>query len=205
MTVSPDLFRSGSQCPRCSAPLVADSVQAGRNYCTACSDEFEATTFRPPERRVRPTAEVITSGPEGAAACANHVRNAAVTSCQRCGLFICSLCDMNLGEGSFCPSCFERVRTEGALRTAITRYHDYAGMARLSILGGLLCFYLSPFLAPLGIFLGVKAIRQRREEGRTTAGVIILIIFAALELLGGLSMIGLLIWSLFTTIKGAPR
>lgn len=201
--IVPGVYNTGSQCPRCSAPLALESVQAGTNYCSSCSNEFEATTFRPPERVVRPTTEVIATGPEGASACANHVRNAAVTSCQRCGLFICSLCDMNLGDGSFCPSCFERVRSEGALRTAVTRYRDYTGMARISVLAGMLCFWLSPFLAPLAIYLGVKAVRQRREEGTSTAGAIVLIVFAALEFIFGLALIGLMVWSMFQTPKGA--
>ena len=187
----------GPQCPRCTAPLQLEYVRSGKNYCNACSNEFEATTFNPPQRPVRTVTEVIASGPEGASACANHPRNAAVTSCQRCGLLIWSLCDMNIGEGSFCPPCFERVRNEGALRTAVTRYRDWVGMSRISVLFGLLCFWLSPVLAPVGVYLAVKGIRQRREEGDSIALPVSLIVLAVLEFFGGLAFIGLMIWSMF--------
>jgi hypothetical protein len=193
---------TGPQCPRCSAPLQTEAVRSGTNYCLTCSGEFEATTFHPPERPVAAVAEVIASGPEGASSCANHARNAAVTSCQRCGLLICSLCDMNIGEGSFCPPCFERVRSEGALRTAVTRYRDYAGMSRICFLFGLLCFWVSPLVVPLGLYLGTKAVRQRRDEGRSATGVILFNIFGVLELAGGLFMIGLIVWSMIQTAKG---
>ena len=146
----------------------------------------------------RERIELAIAGPDEAAACANHARNAAVTSCQRCGVFICALCDMNIGSGSYCPSCFERVRTEGSLETAAKRYRDHAAMARMAVLCGILFAWMM-LIAPLGalgVHYSIKALRQRKEQGKSRAGVIVLLVLALLEVVAGLGIILWLIWTL---------
>jgi uncharacterized paraquat-inducible protein A len=176
-------------------PLTQDWIRNGRIVCPYCGGVFEAMVFHPPERRIR-VVEVATAGPEGANACANHARNAAVTSCQRCGLLICSLCDMNIGEGSLCPSCFERIRAEGTSRAVVTRYRDYTAMARLSLIGGFLFsfFLLGIPLGALAVYYAIKGAKQRRAEGSTAFGAVIVVLLGVLEMLGGLAFIAFIIW-----------
>jgi len=163
----------------CDAPLEADTLRSGATQCPACERPFEATVFRPKELR-HEAVQAVTQTPDGVAtACANHSGNAAVTTCQRCGLFICALCDMNTGEGSYCPSCFERIRT-GSVQTGV-RYRDYAGMAVSTAAFGLFCWLpLGPFV----IWWAIKGMKQRREEGSGIAGMVITLIVGILETLG---------------------
>lgn len=170
-------------------PLDAATLRAGETVCPGCSRIFEATPFQPIDYR-HDAVQVVTQTPDGvAAACANHARNAAVTSCQRCGLFVCALCEMNVGEGSYCPSCFDRVRTQGTLQE---RYRDYASMAVSAVIVGFLC-YFAP--APFAIYWAAKGIGQRRREERNIAGMIVTLIFAILQTLGILLMIGLMVFA----------
>jgi ribosomal protein L37AE/L43A len=196
MTIVPSY--TGPQCPRCGVALTADWIRSGAITCPFCNRAFEATAFSPRPRKQVATTEVVTVGPEGANACANHTRNAATASCQRCGLFICGLCDMNVGSGSYCPSCFERVRTEGTLHTAARRYRDFATMARSSAIAGILLslIFLGLPLGAAAMYYGVKARRQRREEGRSTAGMTVAVIVGLLEMLGGIAYIGVLFYSI---------
>jgi uncharacterized paraquat-inducible protein A len=191
-----------SQCPHCNVPLTRDWVRTGTIICPYCTRPFLAAAFAPPQRKPRPVP-VVESFPEGANACANHPGNAAVTSCQRCGLFICSLCDMNIGEGSYCPSCFDRVRAEGELRGAATRYTDYASIARLSAIAGIL--FAAAFLGiPIGgltVYYARKGAKQRRAEGDSTVGMMILTIIGVLEILSGFALIGFFIWAAFKGSK----
>lgn len=192
------LSYTGPECPRCGVALTADWIRTGTVLCPYCGRNFEATAFTPPQRTQAVTAEVVTVGPEGANACANHTRNAATASCQRCGLFICALCDMNVGAGSYCPSCFERVRTEGTLQAAARRYRDYAMMARTSAVVGLLFSFIFlglPFGA-VAVFYAIKARKQRREEGRSLAGVTLVMILGILEVLAGIAGVGFIIWAI---------
>lgn len=199
MSTVPATVYTGPQCPRCSFPLRPEAIQTGSILCPHCDRLFEATVFTPPARKaVGVIAEVVGIGPEGTNACANHARNAATASCQRCGLFICALCDMNVGTGSYCPACFERVRTEGTLQAAARRYRDYASMARTSVIVGLffsILFFGLPFGAA-GIYFSIRGRRQRREEGRSGAGMTALLIVAILEVLGGIAAIGVIIYAM---------
>ncbi|HEY8182792.1 MAG TPA: hypothetical protein VII32_11160 [Thermoanaerobaculia bacterium] len=192
----------GPECPRCDALLGDDSRVTGTVTCPHCRATFEATAFNPPQRRMQ-IVEVAQSGPEGANACANHERNTAVTSCQRCGLYICSLCDMNVGSGSFCPSCFDRVRTEGTLGAATTRFRDYGSMARASAAAGFLFMFMLlglPFGA-LTIYYANKGIKQAKNEGRSTLGTRIAMGFGIFEAIAGSAAIAFVILGVMGKLK----
>lgn len=185
----------GPSCPRCHARLTADWIQSGTITCPDCNKPFEATAFRPPERRLEVVSVAAALTPEGANACANHERNAAVTNCVRCGLFICALCNMDVGTGPHCPSCFDRLRADDALAPATTRYRDYASMARVGMIAGLFFSFMFlgiPFAA-VSLYYSRKAFKQLREEGRSKIGLIIVIIIAILEILGGIAWLAALI------------
>jgi uncharacterized paraquat-inducible protein A len=188
----------GPQCPHCNVALAHDWVHSGTIVCPHCSRSFLAEVFQPP-RRIVPAVEAVEAFPEGANSCANHPANAAVTSCQRCGLLICTLCEMNIGEGPYCPSCFDRVRAEGELRGAATRSLDYASMARLSALAGLVfsILFLGIPIGGLTLYYARKGAKQRSQEGDSAWGMMVLTIVGILEVLGGLALIGFFIWAAF--------
>ena len=190
---------NGAQCPRCNVPLTSDWIRTGIITCPYCTKNFEATAFEPPRRQHVATMEVTAVGPDGANACANHTRNAATASCQRCGLFICALCDMNIGTGSYCPACFDHVRAAGTLPAA-RRYRDFATVARSSAIAGL--FFSFMFLGlPFGavaVYYGLKARTQRKNEGRSTAGVTLIAILGVLEILAGIAAIAFIIYAIGT-------
>jgi hypothetical protein len=196
------LAYAGPQCPRCGVLLARNMLRTGSLQCAICRRPFEATAFDAPERASGPMVEsVVAAGPAGANACANHAGNAAVTSCQRCGLFICSLCEMNVGFGSFCPSCFDRVREEGTLQPVGRRYRDWASIARLTAIIGLLVYFAWPLVGTAAIFFATKGMRQRREQGRTTAGMLAVMIIGILEIAGGLALYGFFLWSITRAIR----
>jgi uncharacterized paraquat-inducible protein A len=184
----------GPQCPFCSAPLQAPAIHPGIIHCPSCMRTFEGTPFQPREAHHQ-AVPVVTETPDGtAAACANHAGNAAVTSCQRCGLFICALCEMNTGNGTYCPSCYERVRVE-ALQSGV-RYRDYASMAISGAAIGLLCSFFP--VGPFVIYWAVKGMRQRRSEGARVWGVIVAMMFGILESLGIVALLVLFIIGIVT-------
>jgi hypothetical protein len=167
---------TGPQCPFCDGPLDPNQLGSGRALCPSCERTFEATLFHPRDLHHQ-AVQAVTQTPEGvAAACANHAGNAAVTTCQRCGLFICALCDMNTGAGSYCPSCFERIRL-GTVQTG-ERYRDYATIAISCALLGLFC---SIPCGPIAIWAAVKGMKQRRMEGLGIGGMVVALIAGILE------------------------
>jgi len=193
----------GPSCPRCRARLTADWIHSGIVICPDCNKPFEATAFRPPQRRLEVVSVAAALTPERANACANHERNAAVTNCVRCGLFICALCNMDVGTGPHCPSCFDRLRADDALAPAATRYRDYASMARIAMIAGLFFSFMLlgiPF-ALVSLYYSRKAFKQLRDEDRSKIGLIVVIIMALFEILAGIALIALMIVSLTKVTK----
>jgi hypothetical protein len=185
----------GPQCPRCRRALPEAWVNNGQIVCPECGGDFEATLFQPVEQKAE-AVRIIDESPEGANLCANHVRNAAVTSCQRCGLFICSLCDMNVGSGSFCPSCFSRLQKEGGLQEAAKSYLDYTLMGRSAIIIGIVMWPLAIVTGLLAMYYAVRGVKQRREKGRSVVGPLVLFIFGLGQFGTVAVFFGLMIWGL---------
>lgn len=186
----------GPECPRCRSRLTADWLRSGTVTCPDCMKPFEATAFRPPERHAEVVAMAAAAATvDGVTACANHARNAAVANCQRCGIFICGLCNMDVGTGPYCPSCFDRLRSDAALAPAVTRYRDYAAMARVAMIAGLFFsfLFLGFLFGGVSLFYARKGFPQLREDGRSRVGLVIVCMFAVLEIIGSLSLIALLI------------
>jgi hypothetical protein len=169
---------AGPHCPRCRAPL-DDRLQDGENVCLECLGDFEARVFHPPQRSAR-VLQLAQSGPEGAVSCGNHARNAAVAACDRCGLLICSLCQLDVENAKLCPSCFERLAQDGDTDATRTRFRDYGSLAAVWAFVGLV-FSALFFGIPLGIisiYYCVKAFRHR--ESRSSATFVALVLLLAL-------------------------
>jgi hypothetical protein len=170
---------AGPHCPRCRAPL-DDRLQDGENVCLECLGDFEARLFHPPQRSAR-VLQLAQSGPEGAVSCANHARNAAVAACDRCGLLICSLCQLDVADAKLCPSCFERLGQDDDADTTRTRFRDYGSLGALWAFVGLI-FSALFFGIPLGIvsvYYCIKAFRHRESRSSITFVVFVLLLALA--------------------------
>jgi ribosomal protein L37AE/L43A len=184
----------GPACPRCKKPLELAQAGDGPNNCVHCGGEFEARVFRPASRSQQ-VVQLAQGGPEAGTACANHPRNAAVTSCERCGIFICSLCELQVDGSNYCPACFERLAQEGAIPSARVRFRAFHTLAFIASFLGLITFPIFGLpLGALGCYYVFKGFRTRNVSG-TPAGSLILagllsladIIFGAIILFGLLS------------------
>jgi hypothetical protein len=144
--------------------LDLEGVIDGSQRCASCFRSFEAVRFQPAARRER-VAEVGAAGPEEAASCAAHRRNAAVASCDRCGIFMCALCRTEADGMAICAPCFERLAGEGRLHSAATRYRSYIGLAWLSGLVGAVLWFPGLVTGPAAIYYALRGMRQMREWG----------------------------------------
>jgi uncharacterized Zn finger protein (UPF0148 family) len=181
---------TGPACPHCKTPVPLTELSDGAVLCPRCGGEYEARIFHPPTRSAR-VLQLVQSGPEAAGACANHPRNAAVTNCERCGIFICSLCELEVDGTKYCPACFERLAQEGAIHSARTRFRAYGSLAGLSAVAGL--FLSGAFLGlPLGVlalyYVG-KGFRTRRDSGASVFGLVLAAIFALAAIATSVGMV----------------
>lgn len=179
----------GPQCPHCQVTLADSVLHTGTIACPACGKSFEATAFQPRELRIV-APELVGVGPEEGSACANHARNAAVASCQRCGIFICSLCEMNTGAGVYCPSCFDRARSDNSFHVGAKRYRNYTSMGVLCVISGTVLWFLCIPAGALAIYYGVKDVRQRRERQHSIVPPVLVILLGLAQSIGGLVVFG---------------
>jgi hypothetical protein len=183
----------GPACPDCRRLLLAAHAVSGPQICPFCRERFEATAFSPPHG---PVAE---SGPGGSVACARHERNAAVATCGRCGLFICSLCRISADGKILCPPCFDRMTAEGTLESTRTSFRDYGGSARMACIVG---FFFWPLMAVFGaatLFYAIQGLKLKKElkEADGIVGLYIVLGLGILEFVGG----GLLLAALFGAFR----
>jgi hypothetical protein len=174
---------AGPQCPRCQARFPEGWLHDGAMICPTCAGDFEARIFQPPRRSTR-IFQLAHSGPDGATSCANHARNAAVAACDRCGLLICSLCQLDVESGKLCPACFERVSDEGTGDATRTRFRDFGSLALVWSFVGLLfsALFLGLPVGGLALYYCWKALRNR--ESRSSITVVLVALLVALVEIG---------------------
>lgn len=183
----------GPACPWCGTGLDLPRMTAGGQICPRCARPFLATPFFPPEPRVQ-VETLAVAGPEGGVPCARHTGNAAVASCSRCGVFMCSLCRIEIDGQELCPACFERLSSEGVLSVSQNRYRDYRGLSLSVGFFGCLLYVFGLLTGPVTLYLAWLGYQQKRLMNETGGGVALVV-----AILLGLSQIGIslfLIWAL---------
>jgi hypothetical protein len=105
-------------CPHCSLDIPADS---GWQSCPYCQKRLEIRIW-PVVRQNNNAATALSDQ----ATCFFHPDKAFQACCQRCGRFVCALCDLQLGAEHVCPTCFERGRADSGaeVSNAEWRYRD---------------------------------------------------------------------------------
>lgn len=184
----------GITCPYCKGPLEHETLVSGTVICPHCGSDFEAVRFDPPQRKVR-VLELAAAGPEGGHPCANHPGNVAVTNCDRCGAFICGLCQIDADKMRLCPPCFDRLSSEGALESARLTFRDFGGLASTSAVAGCILYIFALAFGPLTIYYGIKGLRQKKQMGEREgiAGIWVAMAIGLIETILGVAMIGMIV------------
>ena len=174
-------------CAACGAALPEEAVSAVRMAaCLACGKEqrwevFPAFHAPPPAAR---GAEAVAL-PDEEAACAFHERKRAASACQRCGLFICALCEMPVGEETICPSCLESGVKKGKLKSLESHRFLWDRLALMLVTYPLLLFYFTLLTAPLALFLAIRYRNAPRSLVRPGRAVLVTaIVLAVVEIAG---------------------
>ena len=111
---------------------------------------------------------------------------------------MCGLCRIDVDQRTLCPKCFERPSAEGSLPSARTTFRDYGGLSSVSATAGCVVWFASVLLGPLAVYYGIKGLRQKKAMDETDGrvGVWIAMILGAAETIGGLVLIGFLIFGM---------
>jgi hypothetical protein len=94
-------------CPSCGGFVAPAQTPSGWQSCPYCQKRLGIRAW--PVARQK--TNTVSAMPEHAT-CFFHPEKAFEACCQRCGRFLCALCDLQLGAEHVCPTCFERGRTD---------------------------------------------------------------------------------------------
>ena len=154
-SVDSSLSRTGLPtviCPHCSADIPADSAWQS---CPYCQKQLQLRIWPVIRQNNNATAAMSDQ-----ATCFFHPEKAFQACCQRCGRFVCALCDLQLGAEHVCPACFERGRANSGVEAAKAewRYRDvlYDSIALTTGWGWILFWPVVLAAIPTVIVLHVK-------------------------------------------------
>ncbi len=177
-------------CASCGLPL--PESRAGQARCV-CGTEQQVLRFATDRVAAPPPVTELLEVAGRDIPCAYHARNAASGECSRCGSFICGLCALTVARRTLCPPCFERLRGAGQLPAARTVHPRPHAQALALALVSIPALPMSPVLAPLAIWLALRALGQREQLSERESGVEVKAVTALLVALLGLGLLAVLV------------
>lgn len=142
-------------CPGCGGYVTPAKAQNGWQDCPYCEKRLQVRVWP----AIQQSSNAVVAMQDHAT-CFFHPDRVFQACCQRCGRFLCALCDLQLGSEHVCPTCFDRGRNDSGLNKgkAEWRHRDVLYDSIVLALGWL-WFIIWPlfFVAlPAAIVLHVK-------------------------------------------------
>lgn len=179
-------------CNRCLAALPSEAFNSDVAIeCPSCHAALQALVF-PAFYRALPVGSAgETLLVETDASCFYHPQKKAIIPCDRCGRFLCGLCDVEIGKEHVCPVCLQTGQQKGQLHTVQSQrtLHDSIALA-WALYPLLLCPIATPFTA---IYAIIIVLRHWNTPGslipRTKARFMVAIVLSGLQVLGWIALL----------------
>lgn len=158
------------RCTKCEGGLPPDMVlgaQQAPGTCPHCNCEIQVHSFpallEPLGRGREAEALVLDSD----ASCFYHASKSAETVCDGCGRFLCTLCDLPVGDQHLCPTCLRNTREDLTEPMLLRERPLYDNIAFAFAVYPILIAWLTIVTAPIVLFL---IIRHRRAPASLVGG-----------------------------------
>ncbi len=154
--MKPEISPGQIACPHCSLPL-----EPAAQDCPACRSRLDIVIFpafsRPPEAVSTASGERAL---EGEAVCFFHAEKRADVACERCGRFLCALCDLPLAGRHLCPACCDAQKLPELIATRWVGGEAAAWLGLVPLLGCAPFWVMWPFTGSAAIFLALWTWRK---------------------------------------------
>lgn len=124
--------------------------------CPSCGTLFRVEVFPAFSRLLDPGKLGENVLAPGEATCFYHPEKRAAATCERCGVFLCQLCDLAVAGEHVCPKCLEGGIRKKTLRNLENERFRYDRLALSLAVLPLLIFYFTLFTAPAAIWVAIK-------------------------------------------------
>lgn len=190
-------------CPKCNLSLdPASAASSAEVECAACRSGLTVRLYpaftHPPEAVSTATGEHAI---DGEAACFFHPEKRASISCERCGRFLCALCDVPFGGRHLCPLCLDATKVPELINRRVVWGHVAALIGLLPMLVLTICFplwFLCFVTGPTAIILAIwkwnapGSLVHGQRRGLALAGIL----GGLLQVGGIVGLIWLFIWAI---------
>ena len=143
-------------CPSCGFTVPLDALaHGGETPCPQCRAGLRGALFPVFWNPVPAAHSLADHAGDGEAVCFFHPENRATLTCDRCGRFLCTVCDMPLGTRHLCPTCLSSGLGGEKLPELVVRRFLWADA---SLLTGLVPLLAGLFVWPGFIVTGPAAV-----------------------------------------------
>ncbi len=166
-------------CLRCKRVLPGELFnRPGVLPCPSCGAQIHAELF-PAFLRPQATGkagELLLL--ESEAGCFYHPEKKAEVSCESCGRFLCALCDCELNQKHFCPSCLQAGPKRGRVRNLENERMHYDSIALALAVLPIITIWFTLLTAPAAVYMALRYWNAPRSiVGRTRIRFILAIVF----------------------------
>jgi hypothetical protein len=143
-------------CSSCNAPIPAGDWNREHAFCPSCRAPLQALIF--PAFFLKPgTAGSGTPVLEaGEASCFYHPLKRAVVPCDRCGRFLCGLCQVEFLGQNWCPRCIQASSEKGQLTHLDPSRSLYDNLALMLAIVPVLLIFATIITAPLTLYVVIR-------------------------------------------------
>lgn len=141
-------------CENCQAILpLGDLLGDAPVSCPNCGKKILVDLFPAVLSSFRKGEKAETIMESAHSSCLNHPDKAAVTICEECGAYLCSLCDLEVEGRHICPNCLKNSKEKiKSLKTDAVLYDDI--VLSVSVISFVL-FYFAILSAPFVIVYSI--------------------------------------------------
>ncbi len=170
-------------CSSCNAPIPAGDWNREHAFCAACRAPLTVQIF--PAFFANPPAPAAGTMllEAGEASCFYHPRKQAAVPCDRCGRFLCSLCQVEFLGQNWCPQCIQSSTEKGQLAQLDPSRKLYDNMALMLAILPACLIWPTIVTAPATLYVCIRYWGAPSSiVPRTKARFVIAIALAALQI-----------------------
>ena len=150
-------MNSSIACSRCATPVPPEKWNTpDLVLCAGCRSPIAAAVFPALRRSLAAARAPAPPVVDGEASCFSHPRNPAVATCDSCGRFLCSVCEVELSGRRLCPMCLETEKKKGKLKNLENQRTLYGHIALALAIYPILFFYLTVLTAPAALYMALR-------------------------------------------------
>jgi hypothetical protein len=171
-------------CKRCGVMIPASFYNKdGFSSCPTCNTPTMIRVY--PALYSEYSVSKAESISEGQAACFYHPQNIAMASCESCGRFLCSVCDIELDGSHICPGCLEEGRRKKRINNLDSGRTLYDSISLKLSFYPLIFFPITIFTAPVSLYLAVRNFNKPLSiTSRSKYKYIAAIVISSIQILG---------------------